>query len=58
MKSLLVSLKALTRNALLYIVADGFYYAGYSVVNVFLSALITNSIAPGRIDLVGFVVGY
>jgi len=42
----------------LYIIADGFYYAGYSVINAFLSLLITSRITGGRIDIVGFVIGY
>ena len=58
MRNLLISIGLLSKNIRLYIIADGFYYAGYSVVDAFLSALITIKIAPGRVDLVGFVIGY
>ena len=58
MRNLLKAFQALNKNIRLYIIADGFYYAGYSVVDAFLSVLITIKIAPGRVDLVGFVIGY
>lgn len=58
MQKFLNSLRLLNKNIWLYILADGFYYAGYSVVDAFLSVLITVKLAPGRVDLVGFVIGY
>lgn len=48
----------LNLNVKFFIIADGFYYAGYSVVNAFLSILITSKITGGRIDIVGFVIAY
>jgi len=42
----------------MYIIADGFYYAGYSVVNAFLSILITSKITGGRLDMVGYAISY
>jgi hypothetical protein len=51
-------LKSIGSNVKIYFIADGFYYAGYSVVNAFLSLLITSKITEGRLDMVGFVISY
>ncbi len=48
----------INRNVRAFVIADGFYYSGYSVVNAFLAVLITSSIAPGRTDLVGLAISY
>lgn len=50
--------KFINLNVKFFIIADGFYYAGYSVVNAFLSILITSKITGGRIEIVGFVIAY
>lgn len=51
-------LKSVSSNVRSYIIADGFYYAGYSVINAFLSILITDKITGGRLDLVGYAISY
>ncbi len=51
-------LKSLNPNVKSFIISDGFYYAGYCVVNAFLSILITTKIAGGRLDIVGYVISY
>ena len=58
MKNFQIALKNLNSNIRFYIIANGFYYAGYSIINVFLSALITSKILPNRLDAVGLVIGY
>ena len=50
--------KPITANVKSYIIADGFYYAGYSVVNAFLSILITSKVTGGRLDMVGYAISY
>ena len=50
--------KSINFNVRSYIIADGFYYAGYSVVNAFLSLLIASKITGGRIEIVGFIIAY
>ena len=49
-------LKSINTNVKFYILADGFYYAGYSVVNAFLSILITSKVTGGRLDMVGYAI--
>ena len=51
-------LKSINTNVKSYIIADGFYYAGYSVVNAFLSILITSKVTGGRLDMVGYAISY
>ncbi|MFA6475590.1 MAG: MFS transporter [Patescibacteria group bacterium] len=51
-------IKGISSNIKAHIIADGFYYAGYSVVNTFLSLLITSKVAPGRLDIVGYAISY
>ena len=38
--------------------SDSFYYGGVSVVDAFLSILLTVQVTHGRLDMVGFVLGY
>lgn len=51
-------LKTISPNVKYYIFADGFYYAGYSVVNAFLSILITSKVTGGRLDMIGYAISY
>jgi Na+/melibiose symporter-like transporter len=51
-------LKTVNPNVKSFIISDGFYYAGYCVVNAFLSILITTKITGGRLDIVGYVISY
>jgi len=51
-------LKLFNRNVLIYTLADGFYYGGYSVINAFLAVLITDKITDGRVDIASYVVSY
>jgi len=51
-------LKLFNRNVLIYTLADGFYYGGYSVINAFLSILVTDKITNGRVDIASYVVSY
>lgn len=50
--------KLISSNVKFFIVADGFYFAGFSPVNAFLSLLITSKVTGGRLDLVGYVISY
>lgn len=51
-------LRLFNRNVLIFIFADGFYYGGYSVINAFLSVLITAKITDGRVDIASYVIAY
>jgi hypothetical protein len=51
-------LKSVNSSVKSYVIADGFYYAGYSVIGAFLSILITTKIAGGRIDIIGYAISY
>lgn len=50
--------KTVSSNVNSYILAGGFYYAGYSAVNTFLSLLIASKVSGGRLDIVGYAVAY
>jgi hypothetical protein len=49
---------AVNRNVKSFVIADGFYYAGYDVIDGFLALLIVDRIAPGRSDLMGYAFSY
>jgi predicted MFS family arabinose efflux permease len=51
-------LGSISSNVKSYIISDSFYYAGYSVVNAFLSILITSKVTGGKLDTVGYVLSY
>ena len=50
-------LRKINRDVLLYILSDSFYYAGYGVLNAFLSLLVTVQITH-RVDMAGYVIAY
>ncbi len=51
-------LRLFNKNVLIFILADGFYYGGYGVLNAFLSVLITAKITAGRVDIASYVIAY
>jgi len=46
------------RNVLIYMFSDSFYYGGVAVVDAFLAVLLTAKVTEGRLDAIGFVLGY
>lgn len=48
----------LNRNTKYFLLSDGLSIAGYNVIDVFLSILITEKVAKDNIALVGYVLAY
>lgn len=51
-------LSKLNRNTRFFLLSDGLSIAGYNVIDVFLSILITEKVAKDNIALVGYVLSY
>src|SRR3989338_7272900 len=51
-------LSSVNLNVKFYILANAFYYSGYSVINAFLSLFVTSQISGGRIDMVAYAISF